>query len=340
MIARMALLVSGALLLGGSAAARESNPALGVEFHCNWGYYTDGTRATVVDRAVGAGLTWVRIDVSWRGLEPHRRKFAVRYGTRFERCVALAKRRGLRVLVVLGWTPKWANGGRKTNVPPRRASDYGVIATRLATRLRGRVDAWEVWNEPNLVDGWTGTPETYAQLLHVAYQAFKRGDPHALVVLGGISGNDDKFIGRIYAAGAKNSFDVVATHPYQGVADAPPEHADDGERWWITHVDAVRALMVANGDGAKPIWFTEVGWSAHANAPGTPPYRLGVTEAQQADYATRLVRFVRATYPYVTQVFWYDERTRPGERDLHLRGFGLLRADLSPRPVLFALRDA
>ena len=177
MIARMALLVSGALLLGGSAAARESNPALGVEFHCNWGYYTDGTRATVVDRAVGAGLTWVRIDVSWRGLEPHRRKFAVRYGTRFERCVALAKRRGLRVLVVLGWTPKWANGGRKTNVPPRRASDYGVIATRLATRLRGRVDAWEVWNEPNLVDGWTGTPETYARLRRRALTIWLRADP-------------------------------------------------------------------------------------------------------------------------------------------------------------------
>ena len=340
MIARVGLIVSAVLLLGGSASAREPVPALGVQFHCNWGYYTDDTRAIVVDRAVGAGLTWVRIDVSWRGLEPRRGKFSVRYGNRLERCVALAKRRGLRVLVTLGWTPKWANGGRKTNVPPRRASDYAAIATRFATRLRGRVDAWEVWNEPNVPDGWAGSPEAYARLLKTAYPAFKRADPQTLVVLGGTSGNDDKFIGRLYAAGARASFDVVATHPYQGVANAPPERPDDGERWWVTHVDAVRALMVANGDAAKPIWFTESGWSAHENAPGTPPWRLGVTEAEQADYAARLVRLLRATYPYVTQVFWYDDRTRPAETDLHLRGFGLLRADLSPRPVLFALRDA
>jgi len=106
------------------------------------------------------------------------------------------------------------------------------------------------------------------------------------------------------AAGAQASFDVVATHPYQGVSDAPPERSDDGNRWWVTRVEAVRVLMVANGDGPKPIWFTETGWSAHANAPGTLPYRLGVTEAQQADYAARLIRLVRATYPYVTQVFW------------------------------------
>ncbi len=340
MIARVVLLASAALALGGSAVARESVPALGVQFHCNWGYYTDGTRATVVDRAVGAGLTWVRIDVSWRGLEPHRGKFSVRYGTRFERCVALAKRRGLRVLVTLGWTPKWANGGGKPSVPPRRASDYVAIASRLATRLRGRVDAWEVWNEPNMADGWKGSPESYARLLRAAYPAFKRADPQTLVVLGGPSGNDDKFIGRLYAVGAKTSFDVVATHPYQGLANAPPEHADDGERWWVTHVAAVRALMVANGDEAKPIWFTETGWSAHANAPETPPWRLGVSETEQADYASRLVRLLRTTYPYVTQVFWYDERTRPAERDIHLRGFGLLRADLTPRPVLFALRAA
>ena len=65
-----------------------------------------------------------------------------------------------------------------------------------------------------------------------------------------------------------------------------------------------------------------------------------MTEAQQAAYAVRFVRLVRDRYPYVTNVVWYTDRAWSSEHDARLRGFGLLRTDLSARPVFWALRHA
>ena len=65
-----------------------------------------------------------------------------------------------------------------------------------------------------------------------------------------------------------------------------------------------------------------------------------MTEAQQADYAVRFVRLVRDRYPYVTNVFWYTDRAWSSEHDARLRGFGLLRTDLTARPVFWAIRHA
>jgi hypothetical protein len=159
------------------------------------------------------------------------------------------------------------------------------------------------------------------------------------VVLGGPSSNDDDWMRRLYAAGGGGSFDVLSTHPYQGIGDAPPEHVDDGHRWWFSHVPAVRAVMVANGDAAKPIWFTEFGWSAHPNGPNPPNWQRGVTPAQQADYAVRAFEYARTTFPYVRAMFWYKELANPQSTDEFEEGFALLDSNLTERPVYGALRS-
>src|SRR3989440_4010102 len=335
----LAILAGAAMPSSGSSGVG-TTPALGVQFHCNLPGYTDGSRAQVLDKLAAVSLAWVRIDVSWAELKPRRlQPVDRRYSNRFGGCLTLARERGFKVLATLGWSPRWANGNRGAGAPPLHLRDYARIAQWASAHWRGRVDAWEVWNEPNLWGSWAGSPRRYAGLLRAAYPAFKRGDPSTTVVFGGVSGNDDRFIAKAYAAGARGWFDVLATHPYQGVGDAPPEYPDDGERWWITHVGVVRRVMNANGDARKPIWFTESGWSAFTTEPGAPGWRRGVTEAQQADYAARVVRLVPDRYPYVTNVFWYTDKTWESERDPRLRGFGLLREDLTPRPVYWALRD-
>src|SRR5581483_4572886 len=103
----------------------------------------------------------------------------------------------------------------------------------LAAYLKGRVVAYELWNEPNLSGEWGGqppNPEAYARLLLAAYPLIKAADPNALVVSAGLAStggdggatalNDVDFLSRLYAAGARNSFDVLGSHPY-GFASAP-----------------------------------------------------------------------------------------------------------------------
>ncbi len=313
--------------------------AVGSQFHCNWAFYTDPERTAVLDKLAAAGATWVRIDTSWSGIE-NTGKGARNtwYIAMVDFCVNEARARGLNVLVTLWLTPSWANGGRGERVPPTNPQDYADFARWATTYWRGRVAAWEVWNEPDPTQSfWQGTIDEYVELLRAAYPAFKAGDPQAQVVLGGPSSNDDGWIRQVYARGAKDSFDVLATHPYQGIADAPPERPDDGHRWWFTHLPVVRQVMLDYGDAAKPIWFTEFGWSAHANQPGIPDWLRGVTPEQQGDYFIRALEYTRKNYPYVRVAIWYKERARPGD-ELHQDGFGILNSDLSERPAYWRLK--
>jgi hypothetical protein len=315
-------------------------PAGGVQFHCLWGFYSDADREAVLDKIAAAQLTWVRIDAAWNGIEATAKGDRNQwYIGRLDFCVNQALQRGLKVLVTLWLTPAWANGGNQY-APPADAQDYGDFARWAASYWRGRVSAWEVWNEPDPAQSfWQGTVSQYVALLKAGYAGFHAGDPAAQVVLGGPSSNDDGWIGQVYALGGGSSFDVVATHPYQAVADDPPEFPDDGHRWWFTHFPSVLAVMRLYGDGDKPVWFTEFGWSAHSDWSGIANWQLGVTETQQADYAVRAFEYATANYPNVKVMFWYKERSNPAGSNVHEEGYALLRGDLSPRPVYGALQS-
>jgi len=319
----------------------DSAPAIGTQFHCNSNFYTDSDRLAVLDKLKAAGVTWVRIDTAWAGIEASAKGDRNAWYLRMvDFCVNAARRRGIHVLITLWRTPAWANGGRGELVPPTNPADYADFARWAAEYWKGRVNAWEVWNEPDPNQTfWQGTTSQYVDLLKAAYPKFKAGDPNAPVVLGGPSSNDDAWIESVYSLGAKGSFDVLATHPYQGLADAPPEYPDDGNRWWFTHLPAVRNVMAKYGDAGKPIWFTEFGWSAHDNWAGIANWQRGVTPAQQGDYFIRAIKYTQTNYPYVPVMFWYKERAQPGSTNVHEEGYALLNADLSERPVYSALKS-
>jgi len=138
------------------------------------------------------------------------------------------------------------------------------------------------------------------------------------------SSNDATWLSQLYGLGVKDSFDVAATHPYQGMGDAPPEFADDGHRWWFTHTPAVRAVMVANGDAAKQIWATEFG------AP-TGRSRTSLTEAAQAQLVTLAYTKLQA-WRWAGPGFLHSYRDRGKVGASTDDGFGLVRADWSKKP--------
>jgi polysaccharide biosynthesis protein PslG len=321
-------------------------PPVGSMFHCVWPRYSDAERDAVLDELAGAGISSVRIDVSWSRLEDTKKGARnAGYLARVDSCVRLGRQHDLRLVLQLWQTPKWANGGRAENVPPTISVDFADIAKWFAARYRGQVWAWELWNEPNNGTFWTGSVGKYTALLKAGYTGVKAGDPGALVSLGGLMYNDSAYLRAIYAKGGRGSFDVVSTHPYQGTGDQPPEQADGGRREFFTHTPSVRSVMVSYGDGGKPIWFTEFGWSAHDNTGSIPSWARGVSERQQADFAVRAVKYAAANWPYVGAMFWYKERSwnlpsaDPAWLVRHLEGYGLLRADGSRRPVYEALRS-
>ncbi len=330
----LAVVVSVGLVSPAPAQAAAPTTRFGAQFHGLWAEWSDDQRRRALDELAASGATAVRIDVGWPMIEP--RRGAIDYGwgvPLIDKVFAMARERNLRVLATLWLTPGWANGGRGDKVLPTDVADYARVAQFAANRWRN-VEAWQVWNEPNL-DAFLNPPDPvgYTRLLRAAHPAIKAGNPNARVVFGGTMYVDTPWIKRSYEAGARPFFDVMAVHPYQGDSSMPPEHPSDGNIWWLNNTRTLVDLMRVYGDSHKSIWYTEFGWSAHANTSSTPVWAKGVTEAQQADYFLRTMRYVQATYPQVSRAYWYTSRDKT-TGNAHQDNFGLLRRDFSRKPVL------
>jgi hypothetical protein len=212
-----------------------------------------------------------------------------------------------------------------TNYPPKDPDQFAAYAGQLAARYP-QIQAWEVWNEPNLSYFWrpAPNPEAYAALLQIAYSAIKIANPSATVLLGGLSsvagtGYYDSilpgdFLNRIYQQGEK-PFDVVAIHPY-GVGD-PISYL--GNR-----IQDIREVMDAQNDAAKKIWVTEIGW--YTQGPGA------IDENTQAENVCR-ARSVFERFSSVERVYWYELQDGAASSNDPEQNYGLFHFDGTPKPA-------
>ncbi len=90
-------------------------------------------------------------------------------------------------------TPEWQEGiardGNSTG-PPDSLADYGDFVGRVASRYRGKVRFYQIWNEPNLKNEWNWQeprPEDFVELLRVGAAAVLAADPAAVVIFPSLS---------------------------------------------------------------------------------------------------------------------------------------------------------
>jgi hypothetical protein len=312
--------------------------ALGAQWHGVWAEWTDAKRTKVLDTLKANGVTEVRVDIGWSLIQPNAGSYDMSYGVPLvDKVFTMANERGLDVLATFWLTPSWANDGAGTRVLPDDVNDYAKAIKWAASRWKKEVSSWEVWNEPDSED-FLKPPDAnaYTKLLKAAYPAVKAGNPDAEVVVGGPQHVNTQWTEKVYKAGARNYFDVMSVHPY--MSNRPPEDADDGTAYKMAHTKALINLMKSYSDGDKPIWYTEFGWSVHKDSSSTPNWARGVSEAQQADYLVRSMDYVKANFPQVRKLYWYtawDKNTG----NVHEDGFGMIRRDMSAKPILSAARE-
>jgi hypothetical protein len=298
--------------------------------------------------AAELGADWVRVWGTWENAEPNPGQLNDSYIDMLAGKASDAKARGVKVLMIVGRTPAWANGGQPATAPPSDPARFGQFIGDLARRIPA-VDAWEIWNEEDGAEFWLGgpNPAAYTALLKSSYPAIKAAQPHDLVVTGGTIGNNMDFIEQLYANGAQGSFDAVGVHTDTACLTDSPDVIYRDERgrvgrYTFTGYREVHAVMSRHGDGAKPIWMTELGWNTQSTAPGSCPVGtkkgtkpLGVSEAQQAEFLTQAYRCL-ATDPFVTTALWFGIQDIAGSP--HAGGFGLYRGDRSAKPAAAAFR--
>ena len=242
-------IIGCAILAAASAAVAHTEvrpPILGATAHVGTADFEQ--RDIAFTRMREAGLKCARFDLGWRLCQPT--PDAPLDFSRYDRVFESAGAEGVGLLPILNWAPRWA-------VPvTEHLGEWRAFVRAAAERYRGRVAAWEVWNEPNHRAYYPhGDAKAYLEMLRAAREEIKAADPDALVCCGGLAGADSAFLEALYNAGAKGLFDVFAVHPY--CAPQPPEYFLDEA------LGRMRGVMERHGDGGTPIWITEMGWSTY-----------------------------------------------------------------------------
>ncbi|OIO91842.1 MAG: hypothetical protein AUJ96_33240 [Armatimonadetes bacterium CG2_30_66_41] len=258
------------------------------------------------------GVKWIRAWWGWGMAEKEPGQFD---WTEYDRQLAAVHRAGMEIMpILLRYYPQferdWAGKTDKIQQPPNDLTQWGNFVETTVRRYRGRVKAWEVWNEPQ----YTMDARTYADILKVTYERIRAADPDAQVV--GFAGVSLDYIRDVCEAGSAKCLDVLAHHSYSQL----------GHPWeQMAKLAADTAALVDQHGATTRVWHSEQG----SGADGVGYLHLAETEEQ---CAVNLVQSnLSALSTGVEKFFWFSAQTSP------TYGWGVFYENYVPRPRLVAL---
>jgi len=296
------------------------------------------------------GFHWVRQTFPWADIEPQPGLYD---WTAWDRIVAAVQEHDLNLIAVLDTSPGWAQ--RDPNAayrysPPHEVADFGRFAQAFAERYGEQIDYYQIWDEPNLSAHWGNAyvdPASYARLLREGYIQIKTADPSSFILMAGLAPNSEggplnlnevAFLQGMYAAGAREYFDIAAAKPY-GFDTGPDDRRTEVGVLNFSRAQLVREVMLAHGDRDKAIWAVEFGWNALPPGWQGPPSIWGqVSEKEQARYTVAAIERARNEWPWlgVLAVTHFQPDVPPD--DPHW-GFALVDQQWQPRLVYQRLQN-
>ena len=263
------------------------------------------------------GVKWIRAWWGWGMCEKERGKFD---WAEYDRQFAAVNGAQMCVMPILlryyaRLEQEWSGPVKAGTIqhPPYKWEEWTNFVRHVAERYKGRVPAWEVWNEPTM-SGGSFTKDIYADLLRATTPALREVDPKATVV--GFAGVELPFMKETLALGVAPLMDVISEHSY---AEIERPEINIPKR-----MEELRAVMAADG-GEKPVWHTEQGIQGDDDG-----YRAAsFSEADIASLYTRNTVILRSQG--VGKYFWFSAQTSP------TYGFAVFYENYIPRPRLTAL---
>ncbi len=306
-----------------------------------------------------AGFRWIRQEFPWEDIEQSGRgdfwdhKWNISAWDKYDRIVDLATRYDLHLIVRLDNPPAWSRevgDAMGTRAPPDGFEDYGNFVAEVVSRDRGKVQHYQIWNEPNIYPEWGEQPvdaQAYTRLLQVAYTRAKQADPDCIILSAGLAQttetgpmnvSDLTFLQQMYDAGAKGYFDIMGVMAY-GLWTGPGDRRTSLELTNFSRPQLVREIMVRNGDADKPLWATEVGWNALPVDSTATPIFGRVTLEQQARYAVQAYTRAQQEWPWMGVLnYWFFKRATDTENDQPFYYFRLVEPDFAPLPAYHAMK--
>jgi polysaccharide biosynthesis protein PslG len=133
---------------------------------------------------------------------------------------------------------------------------------------------------------------------------------------------------RMLELGGLKSCDAVSIHTY---LYSRPGRGRSPETWAAWMEEVQRLLMKYSGGTEIPLYITEMGWPTHSGD-------RGMARDLSADYLARMFLLAR-TMPFLKGIWWYDFQDDGWRATYNEHNFGLVRADLTPKPSYHSFRS-
>ena len=157
--------------------------------------------------------------VDWPQLEPARGQWNF---AALDRYLQLAEQHHVEVLLPLVLSPAWASSrpNEKSSyspgnaAPPANLDDWQTYVRTVATRYKGRISDYEIWNEPSVRTFFSGTPDEMVALTREASRILKEVDPRNVVVSPSAAEGGTSWLDQFLAAGGGKYVNVIGYHFY------------------------------------------------------------------------------------------------------------------------------
>jgi hypothetical protein len=303
-----ALLILAAALAGPERLAPPSDPIPKALFGMHIHHMLRGAAQPTPWPPIPFG-TWRLWDayVAWPWVEPEKGEWDF---ANLDKYLSQAEQNRVDVLLPLGLSPTWASSrpeeksgyGPGYAANPTNLSDWRDYVRTVGTRYKGRVHTYEIWNEPNAKNFWSGSIPQLVELACTAYSTLKMIDPTIQVSsppATTVSGVD--YFDQYLKAGGGKCADVIGYHLY--VSPRDPETI-------VPLVQQLKQIMSRNGVSNKPLWNTETGWpiqnaqSVVKPVPGNGYQSVVLPQDEAASYLARA--YILSWASGVSRFYWYS----------------------------------
>lgn len=308
---------------------------LNVQNHVAHGW--DPVQTTTVAQKMNS--EWVRDEIRWRDVEWTIGNLAIPSKASW---VDETVEKGMKPLCILGFgNVAYMENDEYTNLHlPTLGTKTGTEATKeqtywdawmnyvrlVATTYKGKIKAYEVWNEPNhTYFNNNVNADNYAKLYLATRELIHSIDPKAIVLCGAVAGADNDFVSDVLTYIKKNGgvsqIDAFSLHFY--VPGSTPEEQ------YLSNLNKTYMLTFMLNGYKGPIWMTE-------NGAYTGSAENAVTEREQAAFAVRFPVIFDSFLKSVNTTgenFWYDLRNDGTEAANSEHNYGLTYNDFSPKPA-------
>jgi hypothetical protein len=286
------------------------------------------------------GVQWVRWDMDANSIDPSCGPMS--WGNN-DAVINALHGASINILALLNQAPGCMNGsGPATQGPTTSAGriSWAAFAQAVVQRYGASgsacvacIQAYEIWNEPNCAQFWTGPngadPVNYGLLIAAAYAAIKSADPAAGVVVGGMAScgsggsgpnttiNAQQFLADLYDHGLRGNETAVGDHPYCASPVGTLGCDNIRKMYDSTYLGGsgsicratgtptnctLLSIMAEYGDAGEKIWSTEFGRGTSQASGGK-----NVDQTQQATDLTSYYTLLNSNAAsWAGPGFWYN----------------------------------